>query len=207
MEGEECDVDHDYLVQETLFGRLNLGRSPPKVIAQQLRDVTGVLASSVDPIQIDEAGRFVAYLPAATEIDSPGNNLAIHSELQIEGQLGAIILPSAANDGVLDHAAAALGAAAGKGDNITLDLVVYNNRILNIPNQTVFLTTVTGDGTNGEAGEVYIDYTAAGYTYTRSDTFPGCVRGLLADFPTTGRFTPFSGTIMELRVRHHQLQR
>lgn len=204
VEGEECDVDPDYayLVQEVLFGRLNLGRSPTKVLSQQLRDVTGVLASSVQQVDIDEAGRFVAYVPIATEIDSPGNNLAIHKELQVEGELrdqtqALILLPAPANDGVLDHAAAALGAAAGKGDSISLDLVVYNNRILNIPNETGFLPTLTGDGDVGEAGERYINYTGADYAYTRSDTFPGCVRGLLADFPNPGDFTPFSGTIMD----------
>jgi hypothetical protein len=207
VEGEECDVDPDYayLVQEVLFGRLNLGRSPTRVLSQQLRDVTGVLASSVEQVEIDEAGRFVAYVPVATEIDSPGNNLAIHKELQVEGELRdqtqtLILLPEPANDGVLDHAAAALGAAAGKGDVISLDLVVYNNRILNIPNETAetdFLPTLTGDGDVGEAGERYINYTGAGYGYTRSDTFPGCVRGLLTDFPDAGDFTPFSGTIMD----------
>lgn len=203
VEGEECDVVPDYasLVQEVLFGRLNIGRAPEKVLKQQLRDVTGTLAASVDAIQIDEAGRFVAYTPVATEIDSPGNNLAIHKQLQVAGELvsqtqSLIQLPQAANDGILDHAAAALGAAAGKGDLINLDLVVYDNRILGIPDQTDFLPTLVGDGVNGESGESYIDYAAAGYTYTRSGVFPGCVRGLLADFPAIGNFTPFSGTIM-----------
>ncbi len=202
VEGEECDVDPDFaaLVQEVLFGRLNLGRAPSKVLNQQLREVTNLLASSEEDLEIDEAGRFVVYVPAATEIDSPGNNLAIHKQLQVAGELldqtrTPIILPDPANDDVLDHAAAALGAAAGKGDKISLDLVVYNNRILNIPNETDFLPTLTGDGTNGEAGETYIDYT--GYAYTRRTTFPGCVRGLLADFPDPGDFTPFSGTIMD----------
>jgi len=44
---------------------------------------------------------------------------------------------------------------------------------------------------------VYIDYSTEGYDYVRSDVFPGCVRGLLADFPELGTFTPFSGFIMD----------
>lgn len=233
--GEECDVNPDpdnvALLQEVLFGRLNLGRSPTKVLEQQLREVTNTLAASASPIQIDEAGRFVWYDAAGTgfEVDSPGNNLALHKELQVEGlplvsqTQVPIPLPAVANPddptGFLDHAAAALGAAAGKGDLITLDLVVYNNAILNIPNETTVLNTVeggtvaacpsdlpTGYSVDDECqyGEIvrtgpaqYIDYGAVGYSYTRSEVFPGCVRGLLLDFPTAGVYTPFSGTIMD----------
>jgi hypothetical protein len=203
-EGEECDVnpepDNLALVQEVLFGRLNLGRAPTKVLAQQLREVTSNLASSSSPIEIDEAGRLVYYSgEAGIEVDSPGNNLAIHKELQVGGALvdqtqTPIVLPPQANDadgtGFLDHAAAALGAAAGKGDLINLDLVVYDNRILNIPSSTTVLDTVTRDGVK------YVDYDSSGYSYERSSVFPGCVRGLLVDFPSTGLTTSFSGTIM-----------
>lgn len=217
--GEECDVSagtvpgtdilYTALVQEVLFGRLNMGRSPVKVLAQQLREVTTTLAGSTAPIEIDEVGRFVWYDAAGVgiEVDSPGNNLAIHKELQVAGELLApnqvpIVLPAQANldgdpTGFLDHAAAALGAAAGKGDLINLDLVVYNNRIIRIPTETTVLDTLTGDGTTGQLNEVYVNYTAAGYAYKRSEVFPGCVRGLLVDFPTAGTYTPFSGTIMD----------
>lgn len=238
--GEECDVNPDpdnvALVQEILFGRLNLGRSPVKVLAQQLRDVTNNLASSVLPIEIDEAGRLVWYttteLASAIEVDSPGNNLALHKELQVAGlpltsqSNMEIPLPLVANPNdptnFLDHAAASLGAAAGKGDLVNLHLVVYDNRILNIPNETLAagtLSTVTGGVTGAcpsdlptgvsvgdvcqygqiiaTGPEVYIDYSAEGYDYIRSDVFPGCIRGLLADFPTPGTFTPFSGFIMD----------
>lgn len=205
VEGEECDVNPDpdnlALVQEVLFGRLNLGRAPTKVLAQQLREVTSNLASSTDPIDIDEAGRLVYYSDVTgIEVDSPGNNLAIHKELQVKGALldqtqTSIVLPVQANSGdatdFLDHAAAALGAAAGKGDLISLDLVVYDNRILSIPSSTTVLDTVTRDGVK------YVDYGSSGYSYDRSSVFPGCVRGMLVDFPATGLTTPFSGTIMD----------
>ena len=237
LPGEECDVTPDAenlaLVQEVLFGRLNLGRSPSKVLAQQLKDVTNNLASSVLDVDIEEAGRFVWYptdeLTLGSEVDSPGNNLALHKELQVAGlplisQTQIVIpLPDVANaadtTNFLDHAAAALGAAAGKGDLVDLNLVVYNNRILNIPDETLAagtLSTVVGGELDscpetgisvddlcqyGEIGrdgpEVYVDYGAEGYSYDRSAVFPGCVRGLVADFPTPGTTTPFVGTIMD----------
>ena len=240
LPGEECDVNPDpdnvALVQEILFGRLNLGRSPVKVLAQQLRDVTGSMASSALPVDIEEAGRFVWYptldLTLGVEVDSPGHNLSLHKELQVEGlpltsQTNVDIdLPDVANStdpsNFLDHAAAALGAAAGKGDLVDLNLVVYDNRILNIPTETLAagtLATAVGGGVmdcpsdlpvgvsvedqcqygeiRATGPEVYIDYGAEGYAYTRSDVFPGCVRGLLTDFPSPGTFTPFSGTIMD----------
>ena len=198
-EGEECDVDPAYAgyVQEVLFGRLNMGRAPEKVLAQQYRDITGSLASSTKPVDIDEAGRLVYYLgDAAFEVDSPGHNLAIHQELMEDGTLEnqsqvSIVLPGAGNPDAsdrMDHAAAALGAAAGKGDLINLDLIAYNNRILGIPNDTD-LTTVTVNG------EKYVDYDANSFRYTRSKVFPGCVRGQLVNFPGIGESRYFSGPI------------
>ncbi len=236
--GEECEVNPDplnaALVQEVLFGRLNMGRSPTKVLAQQLKEVTNTLAGSSEDVQIDEAGRFVWYdeTGAGFEVDSPGNNLALYKELQVFGlpltsQTNVVIpLPDVANSadpsGFLDHTAAALGAAAGKGDLINVDLIVYNNRILNIPNETLAaetLSTVAGGSVSacpadlpagvsvddqcqyGEIGqtgdEVYVAYGDEGYAYTRSDVFPGCVRGLLVDFPTPGTTTPFSGEVLD----------
>lgn len=205
IEGEECAVNSAYAqyVQEVLFGRLNVGRAPVKVINQQLREVTANLASSVLPVNVDEGGRFVWYsgdtLITGVEVDSPGNNLAIHKELQVAEDLvdqtqNVIALPPVST-GFLDHAAAALGAAAGKGDLINLDLLVYNNGILDIPDTTTALDTIVGDGTNGEVGERYIDYT--GYSYNRAATFPGCVRGLLVDFPVIGQTRSFNGSIMD----------
>ena len=200
-EGEECDVNPAYAQypQEVLFGRLNLGRAPEKVLAQQYRDITDSLASSTKAVDIDEAGRLVYYLgDTAFEVDSPGHNLAIHQELMEDGTLEnqsqvSIVLPDDGNPDAthrMDHAAAALGAAAGKGDLINLDLIAYNNRILGIPNDTD-LTTVTVNG------EKFVDYDANNYLYTRSKVFPGCVRGQLVNFPETGYSRYFSGPILD----------
>ena len=67
-----------------------------------------------------------------------------------------------------------LGTAAAKGGLVDLDLVVYDNRILDIPNQTIG-ETVEGDGNVGEDGELYYHY--EGYTYDRAAKYPGCVTG------------------------------
>lgn len=197
LAGEECDVNVDYTeyTREVLFGRLNLGRAPEKVLSQQLRDVIDVL-SGATTLSLDEAGRLAAD---SVEIDSPGQNLAIHTELQINTVLTAkdqsvITLPTPPVTGYsfLDHAAAALGAAADKTGLVDVDLVVYNNRILDIPNQTV-QPTLTGDGTIGEAGRKYVDYST--YAYNRSDKYPGCFWGLDT---STVPATEVSGTILNL---------
>lgn len=196
--GEECDVrtvptDFTAYLEETLFGRLNLGRSPNKVLDQQLRDVTAVLDAATT-LTLDAAGRLVAD---GVAIDSPGQNLAIHRELERYAELTAadqtpITLPTPAVSGYgfLDHAAAALGAAADKGGLVDHNLVVYDNRILNIPNDTV-LPTLEGDGMIGEDGELYLDY--SGYSYDRAAKYPGCLTGF---FVIGDQALPFSGSLM-----------
>lgn len=196
--GEECDVqtlptDYSAYVQEVLFGRLNLGRSPDKVLDQQLREVIEVLESA-SSLTLDHAGRLVAD---GVEVDSPGQNLAVHRELQQEGGLTAsdqkplaLPTPPVPGYGALDHAASALGGAADKGGLVTSDLVVYDNRILGIPDETV-LDTLVGDGDVGEDGELYLDY--GDYSYVRADKYPGCVTGL---FVVGEQALPFSGPLM-----------
>ena len=215
--GEECDVNsgtttggepYTALVQEVLFGRLNLGRSPVKVLAQQLRDVTSNLASSTAQIQIDEAGRFVWYAHGrglrgrltGEQPRDPQGASGRRSARRSDPDVDSATYANRPIDGFLDHAAAALGAAAGKGDLINLDLVVYNNRILNIPNEVAVtgnLPTVTGDGTDGETGEVYIDYTG-------DDVHPfGGLSGLR---PRTTRGLPHTGGLHALQRHHHGLR-
>jgi len=197
LEGEECDVNVDYTAytREVLFGRLNLGRSPEKVLSQQLRDVIDVL-SGAETLALDEAGRLAAD---GVEIDSPGQNLAIHTELQVNTVLTArdqttinLPVPPVPGYGFLDHAAAALGAAADKTGLVDLDLVIYNNRILGIPDATI-QPTLTGDGTVGEAGRKYVDYT--GYAYDRGAKYRGCFWGLDT---STVPASEISGTIIDL---------
>lgn len=108
---------------------------------------------------------------------------------------GVIPLPSPANNGFLDHAAAALGCAAGKKDLISIVLVVYNNRALKVPDETHVLSTLVGTGAAMEVEKwaKYIDYD--NYSYSRSSTFPGCISSLLID-EIAGTATPFKGTLI-----------
>ncbi len=57
---------------------------------------------------------------------------------------------------------------------INLDLVVYFNRILGIPGPHRS-DAIEGDGAIGADGEYYFDY--SGFSYTRSDKYPGCAWG------------------------------
>lgn len=198
--GEECDVLYDpdlaydfrEYTDEVSFGRMNVGRSPERVLRQQLTEVANLLKGPDVVIGWDHAGRISVN---GVAIDSPLQSLAIHETLMEHGQIiGAPALPNLPwNDLApplpdppmddldwLDYAAAAIGGAADKGDyrvagGINLDLIVYNNRILHIPNETLWADTLEGDGTEGALNELYIDY--SGYTYKRSDKYPGCFEG------------------------------
>ena len=200
-EGTQCDVqttpiDYTAYLQAIEFGRLSVDRSPDKVLEKQLRDVIKTVSPPA-VLALDQAGRLV--VDDVNTIDSPLQNLAIHQELQNFGQLtsnaGEPILlpvPSTLPDyGFLDHAAAAFGTAADKGGLVSLDMMVNNNRILDIPNETEVQPTLTGDGTTGVLDEVYIDYSA--YAYQRAMTFPGCVTGF---FIIDEQALPFSGPLM-----------
>jgi len=188
--GEECDVavsspingdipDYSGLLREVHFGRINSGRAPAKVVEQQLAEVYAMLRGANVTLGLDHVGRITVN---GTEIDSPLQSLAIFRELLIHGELSGVTLPdisswSTADDPEFDFAAAALGGAAEKGDYwvsgpVSLDLVVYFNRILDIPNQT-FLTKLLGDGIEGAFDEYYLDF--SGYSYDRGDKYPGCV--------------------------------
>ena len=188
--GEECDVavssaingditDYTGLLQEVQFGRMNSGRSPAKVLDQQLAEVYAALRNPTAELGVDHVGRITVN---GAEIDSPLQSLAIFRELMVDGFLSGVTLPvisSWSDDPTFDFAAAALGGAAEKGDYmvdgpVSLDLVMYFNRILDIPNDSN-LAKLEGDGIEGADGEWYLDF--SGYSYDRSLKYPGCARG------------------------------
>lgn len=198
--GEECDVatnvgatpdgydppkDYNLDVEEVHFGRMNSGRSPPRVLDSQLVEAYVTMTTTGHIIGWDHAGRITVDDPLTDPypdktIDSPLQNLAIYRELLTYGMLQhGVQLPEDWGDmpaGFLDWAAAALGASAEK-DNywvdgpINLDLVVYFNRIIGIPGPSSAYA-IPGDGAIGAIDENYFDYSE--YEYTRSDKYPGC---------------------------------
>lgn len=179
-----CDIDPAYVdyPEEVPFGRLNLGRSPDRVLNQALREASGKLDDwqAAGFLALDHAGRFMNTDPVLVEettIDAPAENLAIHRELQIRGTEWKPFLPVhpgvTGTDGFLDNAASGLSGAVDKGGYISPDMIVYNNRILGIPESTHAMATLGADiGVAGEEGQLYIDY--SGYSYDRAATFPGC---------------------------------
>lgn len=200
-EVEVCDVDPAFLtyVREVELGRLNLGRSPTKVLDRAFAEVLRNLeAASV--VLLDPAGRLE---PDGVAIDAPAENYAIHTQLQIfgglSGPLGTYPLPiqPGAQHPFLDHAASGLAGAADKTGTIGVDRVAYSNRIMGIADATsvlgVLVSQRVGGVLLGVAGEKYVSY--GGYTYSRSATFPGCASGFLLVGTTT---VPFSGTLIDL---------
>lgn len=202
--GEECDIlydpdtdpEYDFreYPEEVKFGRINVGRSPERVLRQQLNEVVKLMTNGPNTeIGWDHAGRITVN---GVAIDSPLQSLAIHETLMEHGAIiGAPALPDLSwNDLIpplpeppmddldwLDYAASALGGAADKDDwlaagIVNLDLVVYNNRVLHIPDETNWADTLEGDGIEGALHELYVDY--SGYGYKRSDKYPGCFAGL-----------------------------
>jgi len=179
-----CDPNEDGVLdnicaEEVAFERLSVARSPQRVLDKQLREaITNLQPPAI--LSLDHAGRFVY---GDGQIDAPTAALALHQELMINEVLTSLPpnpapfdLPTNGIEGYdfLDHAASMLGTAAAKGGLVDLDLVVYDNRILDIPNQTIG-ETVEGDGNVGEDGELYYHY--EGYTYDRAAKYPGCVTG------------------------------
>ncbi|MFO7573871.1 MAG: T9SS type A sorting domain-containing protein, partial [Bacteroidales bacterium] len=78
---EKCELAPDDvdLVQEVDFGRLNIVRSPPKVIAKAYEAAMATLNASEEDIFTDPAGRLVATIADVEKtIDSPLENLALY---------------------------------------------------------------------------------------------------------------------------------
>lgn len=194
-EGEvaPCDVQPAYLdfVSEVDVGRLNQVRSPVKTLARALDEVFAKLDNATT-LLLDPAGRLS---PDGVPIDAPAENMAVHRELVLYGDLDPYDLPLPQGyTGFLDHAASMLAGAADKFGSIDLDLVVYFNRVIGFPGQVAGgMTTITGDGTVGLDGEKYLNY--RDYDYDRAETFPGCVMG----YRVVGLdVVPFQGSIMTL---------
>ena len=189
---EACDVQPAYAtyVREVEIGRLNMGRAPDKVIDRALGEVRLKLDAAVE-VHLDHAGRLA---PDDVPIDAPAENLAIMREMVLHGRLDSYALPAPpAYRGYLEHAASGLAAGADKFGRINADLVVYHDRVLDLPSQASGgLSTLTGDGQVGEAGTKYLNY--RGFTYHRAATFPGCVIGFRL---VGGEMVRFQGTLMD----------
>lgn len=199
-------------LQGVEFSRLSVARAPEKVMARQLEDVLTNLGSA-QSITMDPAGRLVYSNPDTSDrngdgnttelvskaIDSPLQNLAIYLELMTKGALGspAISLPMPFNGhGVLDTAAAALGAAADKGGKIDVDLVVYMNQIMGLDLKDTktqlpkICITITKEvkGVVQPVEKCFLDYSS--YKYERATTYGSLPfpASMPAESPKAGSF-------------------
>ena len=157
---EPCDVDPAYAsfeyqgdfypyVSETELGRLNLGRAPEKVVDKQLRDVI-VNLTAVDAVRLDPSGR----LQGEATIDSPLQNLAVFQAILERGLIQRVDKDGDPIEEIdtgglallkFQQAATALAAATPKEDDfhVYVDTVQYLSRILSIPDDTIWLSTIT----------------------------------------------------------------
>ncbi len=198
IDPDTCTVLPEYAsyTQEVDFGRINALRFPDSVFESQLKEATSTLATA-DCISLDPAGRLVASstkdgVTKTSTIDSPIQNLAIYRQLLLEGNLGAAVPLT----DWLATAARAFGVASAKDGEVTVDMVVYANQILGLPdpNTSTMLPTrciTVREEVKGKVQWVkkcFLDYSA--YNYDRDTNFSSLPSPayIPADAPQEGWF-------------------
>ena len=196
---------YETYTQEVDFGRTSVVRSPVSVLESQMDDVV-VNLSTADCTSLDPAGRLVTStvtddLVSSGAIDSPLQNLAIYRQLMLTGYLGAdsapINLPdSASPQNVLNTAARSLGAAMDKTGKVSVDTVVYLNRILGLTDEAVktYLPKACIEVKEEVQGVVqmvrkcFLNFDAFGYNRTANFSSLPLPAYIPADSPTDGWF-------------------
>jgi hypothetical protein len=185
-EGEVIDDDAGFDVKEVEFGRINLIRSPQKVLDKALRSVVDNLnQAGVQEITTDAAGRLVAIVNNQdwivnydndanndefndVVIDSPIENMAVYQELMNRGFNGdlSFLHRSFSDRDMLMLAAGALAGGADKTGTIIVDEVAYmNNWLLNFEAYNIPEVTNSPDA----LGRRYYDYNH--FYYDRNETY------------------------------------
>jgi hypothetical protein len=168
--------DEGHPVDETLtveveLGRLNVGRSPLRVLSARYEEALKVI-NEADEVTLDPSGRITYTTDGEVKtIDSPLENLAIYVELMNTGTLTGVVDTSKFTgdlatlvDGTftsadLASAASFFAAASDKTGSISEDAVVYMNSILGIDGT---LTDASNTGT-------YVDF--ATFNYDRETVY------------------------------------
>lgn len=136
-------------VVEVSFDRLNMGRSPSKVLDHAYNEAVSSILSSSTAVTYDSAGRLVVTIDGEQKvIDSPLENLALYSTFLKDG--GLTIKDSSGNVvySTTDPqvAASLLAAASSKeGEALTVDTVMYLNENILKTAPTVNLSSFTYD--------------------------------------------------------------
>lgn len=185
---------------EVELGRLSVARAPASVMEQALAEAERILAlgGGAGALSLDAAGRLiVTYVdpdtgsPATRTLDSSLANLSIFERLLERGNLASIDIVGTLPGGMMDRAAAMLGAAADKGGRVTVDVLVYLAAILAIPDETVPDAGVPAPHQVGETR--YYDF--SGFAYDRERRFGDsylCYMRVVTD-PATGQPVPDPG--------------
>lgn len=151
------------------FGRINLVRSPPHVLASALAEAGKSLTSSnVITITQDFCGRLMAVYEEVDEdgnnltktIDSPRENMAIYKDIMTGGgTVSAWLAPyfssGSLTGNLMDVAASAFAAGGDKTGTVIIDEIVYVNTFLGI-------NLTSGPGIVDD----YFDF--SGYGYSRA---------------------------------------
>ena len=181
------EVVDESALQEVAFDRLNLARSPQSVLGHALDTAQETIAKDADGVlEFDAAGRVVIVDDEGVvyTIDSPLENLALYQD--------AIAKLNDEIDGnetfSLDQTDSLLAAAASKTGNVSLDMVVYLNTILD-------LNKTTGAGTVDyvDLADFSYDRTAA---YTNPDGSPVTVT-YLSDPEGDGTYTVVTEPLLD----------
>jgi hypothetical protein len=169
LDAEGAPIDPS-LVVEVELSRLNVGRSPSKVLDRQLTDAVNQI-NSADSVSLDASGRITTTTNGeAKTIDSPLANLALYTALVSSGSIPGLDPAKLGNlsylaDGTrtsadLMESASLLAAAGDKTGSFNVDTVEYLNSIVRLNG------TITGTD-----GKTYIDYSSV--TYDRATTYSG----------------------------------
>lgn len=162
-------------VQEVEFGRLNIARSPTKVLDHSLIEVLSKLDDGIlgDTVTLDPAGRLVTA--DGNTIDSPLENLALYVALltatAVDGNI--TLTATASKDGAdttytfvvpedvrLDLAASAIAAASDKTGELTIDEIVGISSFVGVDDELASLVS--------------------SYDYSRTDTYDNTMVWILS---------------------------
>ncbi|PHS76323.1 hypothetical protein [Porticoccus sp.] len=153
-------------VQAVEFGRLNIARSPEKVLDHALTEALSKLDGGVvgDTITLDSAGRLVTS--DGSTIDSPLENLALYEALLSATAVDGVITLSVRDGDVtysfslpedlrLDLAASAISGASDKTGELTIDEIVGISTFLGVQDELAEL--VTDESYTYDRAEIYTE--------------------------------------------------
>ncbi len=121
----EAELPAGVVPVEVELGRLNIGRSPPKVVEHAEEEALSKITVDGVILGLDPASRIT--VDGAT-IDSPLENLALYIALMTgDTQVLTALEPLLAESSIFELAAALLAGAADKTGEITTDVVFYSN--------------------------------------------------------------------------------